>query len=140
MLDVSTNRGKIEISVGEPGRIVVNGNVTVRIGSASLPMQSSWRGSLRRLRRFSRTDRRFGCVHHRPPKNAAPSTINYQVRVPPRTEVLSVSDSGATTIQGIAGSVSVRTESGAIELAGLGATAAVTTGSGAVTVDEWPAR
>jgi len=34
MLDVSTNRGKIEISVGEPGRIVVNGNVTVRIGSA----------------------------------------------------------------------------------------------------------
>jgi DUF4097 and DUF4098 domain-containing protein YvlB len=62
-------------------------------------------------------------------------TVNYRVRVPPDTEVMSVSDSGATTMRGIGGPVNVRTQSGAIELAQLGTTAEVTTGSGSVTVD-----
>ena len=36
-LDVSTIRGKIDISVGEPDRVVVRGTTTVRVGLTSPP-------------------------------------------------------------------------------------------------------
>jgi hypothetical protein len=134
-LDVSTNRGKIDVGVGEPGRIVVNGNVTVRIGW-NLPVDAI--ELARKLAAAPPIQQDGRTIRLRPPAVAGERravTIDYQVRVPPQTEILSVSDSGATTIHGVSGSVDVRTQSGAIELAGLGATAAVTTGSGAVTVD-----
>jgi hypothetical protein len=62
-------------------------------------------------------------------------TVNYQVRVPRDTRVISVSDSGATTIDGVQGPVDVRTQSSSIELMRLGNGVAVKTGSGAVSVD-----
>jgi hypothetical protein len=134
-LDVSTNRGKIEISVGEPGRIVVNGDVTVRVGW-NLPADAI--ELARKIAAAPPIQQEGRTIRLRPPSGADERravTINYQVRVPPQTDILSASDSGATTIHGVTGSVDARTQSGAIELAGLGATATVTTGSGAVTVD-----
>ena len=74
----------------------------------------------------------------RPPSDAAEqkaTTVNYTVRVPPDTEVRSDSDSGATTVRGIAATVAVRTQSAAITVGGLGADATITTGSGAVSAD-----
>ena len=62
-------------------------------------------------------------------------TVNYVVRVPPSTDVLTASDSGATTIRGVAGRVTVRTQSGAIEVGDLGGATNITTGSGAVIVN-----
>jgi DUF4097 and DUF4098 domain-containing protein YvlB len=62
-------------------------------------------------------------------------TISYHVRVPADTRVLSRTESGATTVRGVSGSVTVRTQSGAVELTGLGAAADVTTGSGSVRAD-----
>jgi DUF4097 and DUF4098 domain-containing protein YvlB len=62
-------------------------------------------------------------------------TVAYQVRVPPDTKVVAVSDSGATTVRGLSGPVTVQTQSGAIDLGELGGTAEVTTGSGSVTAD-----
>jgi DUF4097 and DUF4098 domain-containing protein YvlB len=62
-------------------------------------------------------------------------TVNYQVRVPPDTRVITVSDSGATTVDGVQGPVDVRTQSSAIELMRLGKNVAVKTGSGVVSVD-----
>ncbi len=77
-------------------------------------------------------------VRLRPPSDAAERramTVNYQVQVPPGAQVLAVSESGATTINGVAGAVTVRTQSGAIDLSTLGGAVEVTTGSGAVSVD-----
>jgi DUF4097 and DUF4098 domain-containing protein YvlB len=62
--------------------------------------------------------------------------VSYRVHVPRGTEVRTVSDSGATTIIGVAGPVTVTTQSAAIELTHLGGTAKVTTGSGGVTIED----
>jgi Putative adhesin len=134
-LDVSTIRGKIDITVGAPGQVVVTGNATVRIG---LTLPANAVDIARRVASAPPIERDGKTIRLRPPAGEDERravTVNYQVRVPPETEVSSVSDSGATTVHGVAGHVVVRTQSGAIELAGLGATAAVTTGSGAVAVD-----
>ena len=63
-------------------------------------------------------------------------TVSYQVRVPPETDVTTVSESGATSVRGVSGAVVIRTQSGAIDVMQLGGTAVVTTGSGSVTVDD----
>src|SRR5262245_51584566 len=128
-LDVSTMRGKIDITVGEPGRIVVNGTATARFGwnilanavevarnvAADPPVQQV--GQTIRLR-----------VPDDPAIRRA-VTVAYQVQVPANTKVLTVSESGATSVRGVSGEVEVRTQSGAIELSRLGGSVDVTTGS-----------
>jgi hypothetical protein len=134
-IDVSTIRGKIDVSVGEPGRVVVSGAVTVR---ASWDVPANAIDLARRLAANPPIERDGATIRLRPPSDAADLravTINYQVRVPRDTTLVSESDSGATTVRGVGGAVSVRTQSGAIDLSQLGAAATVRTGSGAVTVD-----
>jgi hypothetical protein len=135
VLDISTIRGKIDVTAGGAGRVVVAGTVTVRVG-VDVPANAleiarkiadrppiAQDGKILRLRSPSdATERRA-------------VTVSYQVRVPAGTDVLAVSDSGATTVRGAAGAVTVRTQSGSIELHQLGGVVAVTTGSGAVIVD-----
>jgi hypothetical protein len=135
VIDVSTTRGKIAIRVGEPGRIVVTGAATVRVGlttpgdaidraqkiAANPPIEQS----RERLQLRSPAD---------PADNRA-MTVNYDVRVPPDARVVAVSDSGAIDIRDIGGAVEARTQSSAIALSDLGSTADIDTGSGAVTVD-----
>ncbi len=134
-LDVSTIRGKIDIISGDPGRIVVKGTATVRIGW-NVPANA-----LELARKVAATPpmtRDDKTIRLRPPSDDAERravTVSYEVQVPPDTEVLSQSDSGATTVRDVSGRVVVRTQSAAIELTRLGGTADVTTASGAVTVD-----
>jgi hypothetical protein len=135
-LDVTTIRGSIAVTVGDPGRIDVAGVVTVRAGwdtpanavdlarivADNPPVESA--GQMVRLRS---------------PSDAASLravTVSYEVRVPRDTVVLAVSESGATTIRDVAGRVSTRTQSGAITLTHLGAEADITTGSGSVSVED----
>jgi DUF4097 and DUF4098 domain-containing protein YvlB len=134
-LDVSTVRGKIDVVAGSPGSVVVEGDVTVRAGwdvpanavelarqvAASPPIEQE--GAVVRL--LIPTDR----------ASQRAVTIRYRVQVPPDTEVQSTSNSGATSIHGIAAPVDVRTQSGAIDLAGLTGAVRVTSGSGAVSAD-----
>ena len=134
-LDVTTGRGKISVTAGPTGRIVVHGTVTVRAGAdvpadaiaiaqrvaADPPVTHS--GDAVRL--VTPTD---GRVHRA-------VTVSYEVEVPPATRVTSVSGSGETRVSGVTGTVSVRTQSGAITVARLDGSAEVTTGSGAVTAD-----
>ena len=134
-LDVSTIRGKIDVTVGDPGRVVVAGTVTVRIGW-DVPANAA--DIARKVADQPPIERDGSTIRLRPPADNAHQravTVAYQVRVPRDTEVVTVSDSGATTIRDVAGAVSVRTQSGAIELHQLGATASVTTGSGGVSAD-----
>ncbi len=134
VLDVSTIRGKIEVVTGDASRIVVSGAATVRIGwdvpanAAQIAQQVASAPPIERDR---------DTIRLRPPGDAAAKravTVNYQVRVPPNTEVRTTSDSGATTVRGIAAAVTVHTQSAAIEGGSLGGAVSLSTGSGAVVV------
>ena len=132
ILDVSTIRGKIDVTVGEPGRIVVAGAATVRVG-LTLPAHAE--ELARKVAANPPITRDGRTVRLRPPADPderRAMTVNYQVRVPPDTEILSETDSGETTIGRVTGRVIVRTHSSAITLSDLGGPVEVTTGSGAV--------
>ena len=134
-LDVSTERGRIEIVAGSPGRIVVTGTVTVRTG---FDVPANAIELAQKLATAPPVGREGDTVKLRPPSDAATRravTMSYQVRVPPATAVTSVSDSGATTVRGVSGAVDVKTQSAAIDLASLGGAVTVSTGSGAVKID-----
>ncbi len=134
ILDVSTIRGKIDVSVGAPGRIVIAGTVTVRVGW-DVPANAV--DLARRVAEHPPIERQGSTTRLRPPSDPTERravTVSYQVQVPPDTRVVSWSESGATSIRGVSGAVTVRTQSSTIELTDLGAAADVTTGSGSVTV------
>jgi DUF4097 and DUF4098 domain-containing protein YvlB len=131
-LDVSTIRGKIEITAGEPGRIVVVGTATVRV-DWNVPANAA--DLARKVADNPPIQREGQTVRLRPPSDATEQravTVSYQVRVPPETEVASTSESGATTVRGVSRAVVIRTQSGAIDVMQLGGAAVVTSGSGSV--------
>ena len=134
-LDVSTIRGKIEVTAGEPGRIVVVGTATVRV-DWNVPANAA--DLARKVADNPPIQRDGQTVRLRPPSEPAEQravTVSYQVRVPPETEVAAASESGATTVRGVTRAVVIRTQSGAIDVMELGGTAVVTSGSGSVTVE-----
>jgi hypothetical protein len=135
LLDVSTIRGKIEVTAGEPGRIVVVGTATVRVDWNVPPNAAEL---ARHVADHPPIQRDGQTLTLRPPTEPAAQravTVSYQVRVPPETQVTAASESGATTVRGVARAVVIRTQSGAIDVMQLGSTGVVTTGSGSVTVD-----
>jgi putative adhesin len=135
MLDVSTIRGKIDVRGGPPGKIVVAGLVTIRVGW-DVPGNAA--EIMRRVAEHPPIEVDGQTVRLRPPSDddaRRAVTVSYDVQVPPQMPVLTLSDSGATTITNVSGSVDTTTQSGAIALARLGSTARVKTGSGAVSVD-----
>jgi hypothetical protein len=133
-LDVSTIRGKINVVSGETGRIEIGGAVTIRIG---IDVPENPLEIAQRIAANPPMERVGDTVRLRPPadeRDRRAVTVNYDVRVPAHTKVLSVSDSGETTIAGVTGTVDVRTQSGAIGLQRLGGATTISTGSGAVVV------
>lgn len=131
-LDVSTQRGRIEIVAGEAARIVVTGAATVRVGW-NVPADAV--DIARRVAADPPIERDGSTLRlHRPADGASQRavTVSYRVQVPPNIEVRTSSDSGATSVRGIGGAVYVKTQSAAIDLDGLAGTATVATGSGAI--------
>jgi hypothetical protein len=134
-LDVSTIRGKIDVSVGDADRMIVRGTATVRLG-LSLPANAY--ELVKRVAADPPIQQEGATLRLRPPSGADEQramTVAYDVRVPRGTVVKTNSDSGATTVSGITGPVSVRTQSAAISIRDLGGDSDVTTGSGAVEAD-----
>jgi DUF4097 and DUF4098 domain-containing protein YvlB len=134
-LDVSTIRGKINVVSGETDRIEIGGAVTIRIG---LNVPENPLEIAQKIAANPPIERVGDTVRLRPPadeRDRRAVTVNYDVRVPANTKILTASDSGETTIAGVAGSVNVRTQSGAIGLQRMGGGATVSTGSGAVLVE-----
>lgn len=134
-LDVSTIRGRIDITAGDPGRVTIAGSVTVRVGVDVPANAVELAGN---VAAHPPVEQDGNTVRLRPPTGNAERravTVAYQVRVPSDTKIVAVSDSGATTVRELSGPVTVKTQSGAIELTELGGTAAVTTRSGSVTAD-----
>src|SRR5262245_6920556 len=139
-LDVSTIRGKINIVSSDAGQVVVGGAVTIRIG---IDVPENPLEIARRIAANPPVERSGDTVRLRPPADVRDQkavTVSYDVRVPANTRIVTVSDSGETTIAGVTGSVNVRTQSAAIGLQRIGGAATISTGSGAVLVEgaNWP--
>jgi DUF4097 and DUF4098 domain-containing protein YvlB len=133
-VDISTVRGKIEIVAGQAGRIVVSGAATVRVGW-NVPVNAV--ELARQVAAAPPVERVGDTIRMRPPVDEAAQravTVSYRVEVPPATEVRTTSDSGATSVRGVAAAVDVRTQSAAIDLDSLGGVVNVSTGSGAIVV------
>jgi hypothetical protein len=134
VLDVATERGRINVQVGEPGHVVVKGTVSVRIGW-NVPANAA--DLAKAAASHPPIEEEGATIRLRPPTDAAVRdavTVAYDVLVPPDTTLISASDSGATNVDGVRRAVSVRTQSGAITLANLGGDGEVTSGSGSVAV------
>ena len=134
-IDVTTIRGKIEVSVGTADRIAVRGSATVRWGLSS-PAEAY--ELVKKVAANPPIQQEGDTITLRPP--SAPEeqramTVAYEVTVPRGTVVRTNSDSGETTIAGVSGRVSIRTESAAISVRDLGGDTDVTTQSGAVNAD-----
>jgi putative adhesin len=133
-LDVSTIRGKINVVSGETDRVEIGGAVTIRIG---IDVPENPMEVVRRIAANPPIEHVGDTVRLRPPADARDRkavTVNYDVRVPPNTKIVTVSDSGETTLAGLTGGVDVRTQSGAIALQRIGGATTISTGSGVVFV------
>jgi hypothetical protein len=134
-LDASTIRGSIAVVAGDAARVVVSGTVTVRVG---LMLPADALEIARRVAKAPPIERDGTTIRLAPPAEGVERravTVAYQVRVPAASTVRTVSDSGETTISGIAGDVHVRTQSGAVMVSSLGGAATIGTGSGTVRID-----
>jgi hypothetical protein len=134
-LDVTTTRGRIDVSAGESARVIVRGTATVRVG-LNVPLNAY--EIAKAVAANPPIQRDNETIRLRPPtaeEEQRAVTISYEVTVPKGSRVVSVTDSGATTIRGVSGPVSARTDSSAIDLGDLGGKVDVTTGSGAITIN-----
>lgn len=131
-LDVATDRGRIEVVPGAPGRVVVEGTATVRVGwnvPANAPTIA------RQVAAAPPVEYTDEVVRLRVPADPTAQlavTVNYRVEVPPGTEVRARSGSGATSLRGIDAAVDVRTQSAAIDVGDLTGAVQISTGSGDV--------
>jgi len=134
-LDITTERGKIDITTGDEDHIVIKGTVTVRVGG-NVPSNAP--ALAKQLADKPTTMEQSGMtVKVRPPHDGETSravTVSYEIRVPPKAAVVVVSDSGAIAVHGVGGSLTVKTQSGEISLSALGGESEITTGSGAVSL------
>jgi len=134
-LDITTERGKIDITTGDADHLVIKGTVTVRVGinvpanAATLAKQLADKPTT--------MEESGGMIRVRPPREDDVSravTVSYEIRVPPHAVVTATSDSGAIAVHGVGGALTVKTQSSAISLSALGGRATITTGSGAVSL------
>jgi hypothetical protein len=131
-VDVVTERGRIDVSAGEAGKVMIRGTVTVRVG-LNVPLDAV--AIAKRVAAKPPVQRENDTIRLRPPDGddeRRSVTIAYEVMVPKGTRVVTRTDSGATSIREVSGPVSVSTESAAIDLRDLGGSAEIRTGSGGV--------
>lgn len=135
VIDVSTIRGRINVRTGEPGRVMVTGAATVRVG-LTVPVNAvELAQKVAGKPPIDQTGDRLRLRSPSDPVEDRAMTVNYDLRVPPNARVIAVSDSGAIDIRDVGGAVEARTQSSSIAVSDLGNTVDVDTGSGAVTVD-----
>ena len=131
-VDVATDRGKIEVVAGRPGRVVVEGAATVRQG-LNVPLNAV--ELARRVAAMPPIEYADQTVRLRIPLDSDAQravTVNYRVEVPPGTEVRTRTDSGATSVRGVDAAVDVETHSSSIDVTDVSGVVKLVTGSGAV--------
>jgi hypothetical protein len=131
-LDVSTDRGKIEVVGGRPGRIVVEGAATVRVGW-NVPANAV--ALAKQVAAAPPIEHADDTVRLRLPVDPTAQqavVMSYRVEVPPGTEVRTRTDSGSTTIRNVDGTIDVHTHSSSIDVADISGAAQIATNSGNV--------
>jgi len=131
-LDVSTDRGKIEVVEGRPGRVVIEGAATVRVGWNVPANAVEIAKKVAAAPPIEYVDQTVRLRIPADPTAQQAVTVNYRVEVPPGTEVRTRTDSGATSIRGVNGAVDIRTQSSTIDVADVSGAVQIATGSGAV--------
>jgi len=131
-LDVSTDRGKIEVVAGRPGRVVVEGAATVRLGWNVPANAVDLAKQVAAAPPIEQADQTVRLRIPSDPHAQQAVIVSYRVEVPPGTEVRTRTDSGSTTIRGVDGTVDVRTQSSFIDVADISGATQLFTGSGAV--------
>jgi hypothetical protein len=131
-LDVSTDRGKIDIVAGRPGRVVVEGAATVRVGWNVPANAVEIAKKVAAAPPIEYVDQTVRLRIPADPTAQQAVIVNYRVEVPPGTEVRTRTDSGATSIRGVDSAVDIQTQSSAINVADSSGAVQITTGSGAV--------
>src|SRR6185503_19559561 len=104
-LDVSTDRGKIEVVAGRPGRVVVEGAATVRLGWNVPANAVEIAKKVAAAPPIEFVDQTVRLRIPVDPTAQQAVIVNYRVEVPPGTEVRTRTDSGSTTIRGVDGTV-----------------------------------
>ena len=133
-VDVSSGRGRIKVSVGDSDEVHISGTVTVRSG-INVPVNAGQLAQAAASRPpITEASRTIQIREPGDPMVRAAVTISYDIKVPPGVKVTTESSGGASSLEGLAGLVSVRTSSGAITLARLSGVTTVETGSGDVTI------
>jgi DUF4097 and DUF4098 domain-containing protein YvlB len=136
-LDVTTIRGRIDITADDARQIRISGAATVRV-SAGFTGPVNPLEIARRVADHPRIDVSGNVVRLRPPADSdalRAVTVSYEVRVPRDTAIMASTDSGGVTLDGVTAAVTVTTQSSAIALSRLGGKTEVKTGSGDVKVD-----
>src|SRR5262245_38390185 len=126
-LDILTERGKIDVIDGAAGRVVIEGTVRVRLNWKVPANAPELARAVADRPPIEQIDDR---IRIRPPANDTTRnavTVSYRIHVPAATAVTTVSDSGATSVVGVSGPVSIRTQSAAIEVENIGGTADIET-------------
>ena len=135
-LDVSTTRGKIDIRPGTGNEISIKGTVTVRV---AFDAPANALELAKQLADHPEIEQGTNVVRLQPPSDSATrkaTTVSYEITVPGGAAVAASSDSGAVSVTGIAGRLTVKTSSAEISLSRLGGETDVTTTSGAVDIAE----
>ena len=135
-LEVTTSRGKITVRTGAPGRIVVNGLVTVRVG---VDVPSDALAIAKRIAAAPPVRDDGDLVALSTPSDGRERravTVSYDIEAPPATRVTTTSESGETTVEGVEGPLAVRTQSATIAVQRTRGDTTIRTGSGAVKLDD----
>jgi hypothetical protein len=133
-VDVVTMAGRIGVTPGPAGRVIVLGTVTVRNG---LNVPANARELAARVAALPPIQQNGDRIALQLPNDEAERravTIEYEISVPPGTHLEVETASGAVSVVGNSGAVSVETQSGAITLKQIEADVAIASGSGAVSV------
>lgn len=134
-LEVTTSNGKITVTAGQPGRVVVRGMVTVRVGVTVPADALAIAEKIAANPPVRQTADLVALTTPTDSRERRAVTVSYEVEVPPAARVQSISESGETSVTDVDGPVSVRTQSASIAVGRLGGNADVVTGSGAVRVN-----
>lgn len=142
LLDVATGSGSIEITSGDAQRVEITGHFKVRprsffgVFKRSGAEQQELAEQLVNEPPISLVDGHLKVGHIKGREFGSNVSIRFEIVVPPGTEVISHTGSGAMTISGVAGPVEAKTGSGSIELTNIGDAVKARSGSGRIRADE----
>lgn len=133
-VSVRTGAGRIEIRMGQPGRVEINGRIT----ATKLPgkSQPSPEDRVRRVEAHPPVEQRGDSVHIGEPIGGAWAdevSISYVVTIPPGTRVRTKSGSGSQEIAAD-GDLDVSANSGRVRLVGVKGAVRASTSSGGIDI------